>query len=243
MEQPNNTYSCDPYPAGMFATRCVVEYTIDSGDSLEVSWYYKDSSDGIPQEVPSGSANIQSTSTCGLIKSEFMLPLADLDVGIEGHRYFCRISLDGKTINDSQEVRLHSMQIIGNVLPACGMNESVQSELKRRCIDPGPEPTTPEPTTTQPIPLSTSLYVSVTMISTLLPSATPESPDPEVDSGNGDGNTDVAGPSLSSGEEILIYIAIGVAIFLFIVVFTLVVCACLWNTMFRQSKYCTCYEL
>lgn len=237
MEQPNDTYSCDPYAAGMFATRCVVEYTIDSGDSLEVSWYYKDSPDGIPQEVPSGSANIQSTRTCGLIKSEFMLSLADLNVGIQGHRYLCRISLDGKTINDSQEVRLHSESVIGNVLPACGMNESVQSELKRRCIDPGPQPTT-----TQPIPSSTSFYTSTVIISTLLPSATPESPDPEVDSGNGDGNTNEAGPSLSSGEEILVYIAIGVAVFLFIVVFTLVVCACLWSTVFRQSKYCACYD-
>jgi hypothetical protein len=147
-------------------------------------------------------------------------------------------------INDSQEVRLHS-KIVVDVLPACGMNESIQSELKRRCIDP---PTPPEPTTTQPIPSSIPLrvYVSTASISTLLPSVTPESPDPEspddpkVNDGNGDGNTNESGSSLDPTELILIYIAIGVAVFLFIVVFTLVVCICIWNSAFRQSKYCTC---
>lgn len=238
MEQPNNTFSCDPYAFGSIATRCVVEHTIDVDMdelNLEVNWYYRDSSNGIPQEVPSGTANVQSTKACGLIKSDLMLQLADLDVGIEGHRYFCRVFLDGKMINDSQEVRLHSRGIVGNVLPACGVNESVQSELKRRCIDPITPDEPPKPTTTQPtnLPSSTSSLHMPTTLTSAIPA---ESPGPDVNNQGDDGETNVAGTPLSSGEQILIYVAIGVAVFLCVVVFLLVVCVCLWNCLFRQSK-------
>ena len=180
-----------------------------------------------------------------------MLSLADLPVGIQGNRYFCRVSLDGKKLNDSQEVRLHSEDIIGSVLPPCGMNESVQSSLIRRCIDPltvPDEPGTPQPkpTTTQlaaNVPRSTSLHVP--NATTLFPSVTPESSDPgptkeSNNGGQGGGDdTNVADTALNSEEEILIYTAIGVAVFLFLVVFLLVLCVCLWNSVFRQSKYCT----
>ena len=180
-----------------------------------------------------------------------MLSLADLPVGIQGNRYFCRVSLDGKKLNDSQEVRLHSEDIIGSVLPPCGMNESVQSSLIRRCIDPmtvPDEPGTPQlkPTTTQPttkVPRPTSLHVPNATI--LYPPVTPESsgPGPTDNPGvpDGDGDTNVADTALNSEEKILIYTAIGVAVFLILVIFILsvVVCVCLWNSMFRQSKHCT----
>ena len=110
----------------------------------------------------------------------------------------------------------------------------------------------PQPTTTQPIAKvsrSTSLHVPNATI-LVLPSATPESPagsgptemsntdDDNGGQGGGD-DTSVADTALNSEEEILIYTAIGVAVFLFLVVFLLVVCVCLWNSVFRQSKYCT----
>ena len=60
MEQPNNTFLCDPYAFGSFTTRCVVEYTFGNGTGLEVEWYYKESPDGSVQMLTSSDAMIRN---------------------------------------------------------------------------------------------------------------------------------------------------------------------------------------
>ena len=245
VEQPNNTFLCDPYAFGSFTTRCVVEYTFGNGTGLEVEWYYKESPDGPAQMLTSSDAMIRNTKNCGLTNSELMVDsLADLanNVGIQGRRYFCRVTLSGKKLSDSQEFRLNSQGIIGGVQPACTINDTSQSGPNRLCIAPMTPDELPKPTTTQTT-TNVPAVPSSTMLS-LMPSATPESesPDPDVNSGNqGDGDdSNVVDAPLDTAEEILIYSAIGVAVFLFVVVSILVVCLCVCSSMFRQSKSCTC---
>ena len=120
MEQ---SFLCDPYAFGSFTTLCVVEYTFGNGTGLEVEWYYKESPDGSVQMLTSSDAMIRNIKkNCGLINSELMVDsLVDLanNVGIQGRRYFCRVTLSGKKLSDSQELRLNSQSIIGGVQPAC----------------------------------------------------------------------------------------------------------------------------
>ena len=53
--------------------------------------------------------------------------LVDLanNVGIQGRRYFCRVTLSGKKLSDSQEFRLNSQSIIGGVQLACTMGQQI----------------------------------------------------------------------------------------------------------------------
>ena len=264
VEQPSNTFPCDPYEsaANLFSTRCMVEHTVGDGSSLEIEWYYKESPDGPAHLLTSSDATIQTTVNCGLLKSVLTLPLAG-SVDNQGNRfYFCRVNLNGKRLNDSQEFKLFSPEIISGVQPACTINQTTQSELKRRCIapmTPGESPK-PMPTTTQPqqpattniISLSTSLHIMPTTsplaiitestdyetTSTNAPTTTTNESEPD-DNGGNDHESDGTDVGLSSEELTLIYVCISVAAgFLILVISVLVVCVCVWNrfdTEFHHS--------
>ena len=223
---------CNPYDVGWLATSCAVEFTTTEGIPLNLAWYMRDTSDSPPEVLPGGFINVNQDSR---VRSELNFTLTETPDTFEGHRYFCRVSFsNGTVIQDSQEFYLFSRDVIMNVLdfPTC-VNDSIQSAPFEECIDPIIE-STPQPTT---------VLALTSIISTPLPSptATPTPPDlSDEDSPDNDVNIDSENTALTSTEEILIYSAIGVAVFLFLVVFLLVVCVCVWNSAFRQSKYCTC---
>ena len=264
VEQPNNTFLCDPYEsaANSFSTRCMVEHTVRDGSSLEIEWYYKESPDGPARLLTSSDATMQTTANCGLLKSVLTLPLAGSADNQGNRSYFCRVNLNGKRLNDSQEFKLFSPEIIRGVQPACTINQTTQSELKRRCIasmTPG-EPPKPMPTTTRPrqpattniISLSTSLHIMPTTsppatitestddetTSTNAPTTTTNESEPDDNAGN-DHDSDGTDVGLSSEELTLIYVCISVAAgFLILVISVLVVCVCVWNrfdTEFHHS--------
>ena len=224
-----------------FSTQCLVEHTVEDGSDLEIEWYYRNGTAGSSREHML-TTTIQTTANCGLLKSELTVSLAGSQNDQGNRFYFCRVKLDGKKLNDSQEFQLHSPEIIRGARDACNVNQTMQSGLIRRCIAPMTQEQ-PEPTTTQTTRNVTTMSLLPTML-TLMPSATPESEtsDPDVNSGNqGDGDdSNVVDAPLDTAEEILIYSAIGVAVFLFVVVSILVVCLCVCSSMFRQSKSCTC---
>ena len=73
------------------------------------------------------------------MNSELMVDsLVDLanNVGIQGRHYFYHVTLSGKKLSDSQELRLNSQSIIGGVQPACTINDTSQSGPNRLCIVP-----------------------------------------------------------------------------------------------------------
>ena len=164
VEQPPNTMACNPYPSGMFITRCAVEVSTTVGGPLNFTWYLRTRLGSAPQLIPSGfvfSTLVESTltvhlqngteSTCGDFRA-----------------YFCRVSfLNGTILSDSQEVYLFPQYAISSDLKNCD-KQSVQSSRTATCVDLNFS--TAKSTTPPSLPITISRSPSTT--TTLPPTAT-----------------------------------------------------------------------
>ena len=206
IEQPANAVMCNPYDVGWLVTSCAVEFTTTEGIPLNLAWYRRDTSDSPPEVLIREFTTVNGESN---VRSELNFTLTEtMPETFEGHRYFCRVSFsNGTVIQDSQEFYLFSREVIMNVLdfPTC-VNDSIQSVPFEECIDPVME--IPQPTTTLAPTSVISIPLPSPTASLVPPDSAPEdNPDDDVDINSAD-------TALTSTEEILIYSAIGVAVFL-----------------------------